>query len=93
MLFSGILNFVANFFLNPIYSAVSVIFPAFASFFNSITTFIGYGLQYTGFFVKLLMIPTAPLVTFVSLFVGIFAFNITIRAVGLGMAVYHYFKP
>lgn len=93
MLFFGILNFIAQLFLNPIFSTVSTIIPEISSFFSSILAFVGYGLQFTSFFVKLLMIPQGLLVTVVGLFVGIFAFNITIRVVGLGMAVYHYFKP
>lgn len=93
MLFSGILNFVASVFLNPIFSAVTSIIPGISTFVTSVMTFIGYGLQYTSFFIKLLMIPPGLVVTFVGLFVGIFAFNITIRVVGLGMAIYHYFKP
>lgn len=93
MLFSGILNFIAKIFLNPIYSAISTIIPGISDFFTSIMTFIGYGLEYTSFFVKLLMIPQGILVTTVGFFVGIFAFNLTIRVVGLGMSIYHYFKP
>lgn len=93
MLFFGILNFLASFFLTPIFTGITAIVPGLTSFFTSILTFIGYGLQYTSFFVKLLMIPSGLLITFVGLFVGIFAFNITIRVVGLGMAIYHYFKP
>lgn len=93
MSFSGILNFISKIFLGPIFSGISAIIPSFSQFFSSILEFVGYGLQYVSFFAKLLMIPQSLLVTFVGLFVGIFAFNITIRIVGLGMAIYHYFKP
>lgn len=88
-----ILNFIANLFLAPVIKAATALIPSLASFFNAFTTFIGYGLQYTGFFVKLLMIPTAPLTVLVGFFVGIFAFNLTIRVVGLAIAIYRWFKP
>lgn len=88
-----ILNTLAGVFLNPIFSLISVIVPSLAQFFTSILTFVNYGLEYISFFIKLLMIPTAPLITFVSLFIGVFVFNMTIRTVGLGMAIYKYFKP
>lgn len=88
-----VLNFIANIFLSPIAAAINTVFPALTAFFTSVTTFIGYGLTYISFFVKLLMIPTAPLVALVGFFVGIFAFNLTLRVVGLGMAVYKWFKP
>lgn len=88
-----ILNFVAGVFLNPIYSIVSGIIPGLTNFFNYFNTFIGYGLNYVTFFVKLLMIPTAPLVTMLGLCVGIFAFNLTIRVYGLGLGIYKALKP
>lgn len=88
-----VLNFIASVFLTPIFSVINTIIPAVGDFFSSIFEFIGYGLQYVGFFVKLLMIPQGLLITLVGFFVGIFAFNLTIRVVGLGMAIYKYFKP
>lgn len=88
-----VLNFIANIFLGPVVSLASSLFPALGEFFTSILTFIGYGLEYVSFFVKLLMIPTAPLAALIGFFVGIFAFNLTIRVFGLGMAIYKYFKP
>lgn len=87
------LNYLANFFLAPVISLAAALIPGLTEFFSAITTYLGYGLQYVSFFCKLFMIPTAPLITLVSLFVGLFAFNITIRTVGLGMAIYRYFKP
>lgn len=89
----SILNFISRIFLSPIISVVSSVIPVLTNFFTGFLTFINYGLQYTSFFIKLLMVPKAPLVVLITFFVGIFAFNLTIRAVGLGMAIYHYFKP
>ncbi len=93
MLFSGILNFIANFFLTPIFKGISAIIPQLGTLFSGITTFVGYGLQYTEFFIKLLMIPTWLTDIVLTFWIGIFAFNLTIRVVGLGMAIYHWFKP
>lgn len=88
-----ILNFIAGVFLNPIYTLLSGIFPALTDFFSYFITFMNYGIQYTSFFIKLLMIPTAPLVIFIGFFVGIFAFNLTIRVFGLGLGIYKALKP
>lgn len=88
-----ILNFIGGIFLKPIYALVSTIIPALTNFFSYFITFINYGLVYTSFFVKLLMIPTAPLIILVGLCVGIFAFNLTIRVFGLGLGIYKHLKP
>ena len=92
-MFSGILNFLAKFFLSPIFTGISVLVPGLTSFFSAILTFIGYGLQYVSFFTKLLMIPKSILIVFVGLSVGIFSFNLTIRTVGLAVGIYRHFKP
>lgn len=88
-----ILNFIGGVFLNPIYLLVANIIPSLTTFFSYFVTFINYGLIYTSFFIKLLMIPTAPLVILMSLCVGIFAFNLTIRVFGLGLGIYKHLKP
>lgn len=95
-LISGIfkvIGYLASVVLSPIFTTISTVIPVLTSFFESIVTFLGYGLQYTSFFVKLLMIPKAPLVVLISFFATIFVFNISIRVVGLALAVYNYFKP
>lgn len=89
----SILNFVASIFLGPIFKGISVLIPSISDFIVSIGTFLGYGLQYVDFFVNLLMIPLPILTIFIGFYVGIFAFNLTIRVFGLGMAIYNYFKP
>lgn len=88
----GILNFLSNIFFLPLKPIMALI-PGLNSFFTAITTFMGYGIQYIDFFLKLLMIPKSLVVTTFSFGLGIFIFNITIRVVGMGMAIYHYFKP
>lgn len=87
-----VLNFVSAIFFIPLKPILSLV-PSLSTFFVYMTTFIGYGLNYVEFFIKLLMIPKYLVVTVFSFGLGIFAFNITIRVVGLGMAIYHYFKP
>lgn len=89
----AVLNFIASKFLGPLFSGISSIFPALGQFFTNFLVFINYGLQYTGFFVKLLMIPTLPLTILISFFVTIFVFNLSLRVIGMALAVYHYFKP
>lgn len=88
----GILNFLCSIFFLPLKPIMALI-PGLTSFFTAITTFIGYGLNYIDFFLKLLMIPKSLVVTVFGFGLGIFAFNLTIRVVGMGMAIYHYFKP
>lgn len=87
-----VLNFLSSIFFLPIKPIMTLI-PGLASFFTAITTYMGYGLNYIDFFLKLLMIPKSVVVTAFSFSLGIFAFNITLRVVGMGMAIYHYFKP
>lgn len=89
----GILNFIANVFLSPIFSGISTLIPELGTLFSGITTFLGYGIQYTEFFIKLLMIPTWLTDIVLAFWSAIFIFNTTIRVVGLGMAIYHWFKP
>lgn len=89
----SVLNFLAGKFLAPIFTGISTVFPALGQFFTNFLVFLNYGLQYTGFFIKLLMIPTLPLTILVSFFVTIFVFNLSLRVIGMALAVYHYFKP
>lgn len=88
----GILNFLCSIFFLPLKPIMALV-PSLSNFFNAITTFMGYGLNYIDFFLKLLMIPKYLVVLVFGFGFGIFAFNLTIRVVGMGMAIYHYFKP
>lgn len=88
-----ILNFVAGIFLTPIFSLVGTLFPAVSAFFVKIMTFVNMTFTYVGFVVKLAMIPSACFVPLIALGGTILIFNTTIRIYGLGMAIYHYFKP
>lgn len=88
-----ILNFIADLFLSPIFSAISTVLPSVSTFFSSILSFLNLIFTYMNFIVNFVMIPKSLLITFVGLWVGIFAFNLTIRTFGLGMAIYHWFKP
>lgn len=88
----GVLNFLSNVFFLPIKPILALI-PGLNTYFVYITTFINYGINYIDFFLKLLMIPKFLIITAFSFGLGIFAFNITLRVVGMGLAIYHYFKP
>ena len=89
----GILNFISSIFLSPLFALFSNVFPVLTDFFSAILSFIGYGLQYTAFFVNLLMIPKTLFIAFISFFIFIYGINISLRVIGLGSAIYHYFKP
>lgn len=89
----GILNFISRVFLGPLFALFNSAFPVLTSFFSSILLFIGYGLQYTAFFVNLLMIPKTLFIATISFFIFIFGINISLRVIGLASAIFHYFKP
>lgn len=87
-----VLNFISRLFLTPVLAIVNL-FPSLAIYFAYIIQFFEMVFEYIGFALKLFMIPQGLVITLLGLMSGIFAFNITIRVVGLGMAVYRYFKP
>lgn len=87
-----VLNFISKLFLTPVLAIVKL-FPSLATYFAYIIQFFEMVFEYIGFALKLFMIPQGLVITLLGLMSGIFAFNITIRVVGLGMAVYRYFKP
>lgn len=89
----SVLNYVAKFFLSPIVTGFSNLIPSLTSFFSYILTYLGYGFQFISFIVKLLMIPTVPLTILITFWIGIFAFNLTLHIVGLGLAIFRWFKP
>lgn len=91
--FFSILNFISNVFLNPLFRLFTGVFPVLTSFFAGVLTFIGYGLQYTAFFVNLLMIPKILFIAVISFFIFIYGINISLRVIGMGSAIFHYFKP
>lgn len=88
-----VLNFVAGIFLYPIYSAISSLIPALSTFMTKVLQFISLTTEYVTFALKVFMIPSVCYVPLFTLAAGIFAFNITVRVYGLGMAIYNYFKP
>lgn len=88
-----VLNGVAKIFLLPIYLASDTLFPVLGTFFSYVFQFLTMVFTYLNFVVNLLMIPKPLLIVVAGMGVGIFAFNTTIRLVGMGMAIYHYFKP
>lgn len=89
----SVLNYVAKFFLTPIVTGFTSLIPSLTNFFSYILTYLGYGFQFISFIVKLLMIPTPALTILIGLWIGIFAFNLTLHIVGLGLAIYRWFKP
>lgn len=88
-----ILNFVAGIFLTPLYSAISSVIPSLSVFFTKVLQFISLSTQYVTFAMKVFMIPPACYIPLFTLAVGIFAFNLSTKVIGLGMSIYHYFKP
>lgn len=89
----NLLNALATLLLSPIFAIASLIIPDFTTYVGSINIWLGYGLTYFNFFVDLFMIPRAPLIAVCTLALGIISFNVTLRVVGLSVAVYKYFKP
>lgn len=88
-----VLNFVAGIFLTPLYSALTSIIPSLSVFFTKVLQFISLTTQYVTFAMKVFMIPPICYIPLFTLAVGIFAFNLSIKVIGLGMSIYHYFKP
>lgn len=84
---------MANALLAPVIGLVTVIIPDITSFFTGIVTFIRYGLTYAGFFVNLIMVPKTMIVLLVTLTIAVWGVDLSVRAISLVMAVYHYFKP
>lgn len=88
----SILNFLSGIFFLPL-KPILLLVPSLSTFFTSIVNFMNYGLNYLEFFLKLLMIPKGVIVAVFTFGLAVFTFNMTIRVVGLGMSIYHYFKP
>lgn len=84
---------LASVILAPIFLVVSLVIPDFSSFLESMNLYIGYGLTYINFFIDLLMIPRTPLLIVVTMWLGIFTFNISLKAYAFVLAVYKTLKP
>lgn len=91
----SIINVLANIVTLPL-QAISSIFPSatiITDIFSSISFVLTKALQGLLFWLDIMLVPKWIFVAFISFGLGIFAFNFTLRAVGLTLAVYHYFKP
>lgn len=90
-----IIGVIANIVTLPL-QGLSVVFPAtsvITDIFSSIAFVLTKALQGLLFWLDVLLVPKWIFVAFISFGLGIFAFNLTIRVVGLILATYHYFKP
>lgn len=88
-----VLNFVASLFISPINALVTALVPSFPNYMLQIRLFFNTAFQFIGFVVNLLMIPKGLIVGVMAFGLTIFTFNLSLRVIGLGMAIYHYFKP
>lgn len=88
-----VLNALASIILAPVFAVASLIIPDFSVYLSSMNLYLGYILHYFNFIIDFLLIPRAPLIAVATLGLGILTFNITMRVVGLSMAIYKWFKP
>lgn len=88
-----VLNALATLLLSPIFAVASLIIPDFSTYVGSMNTWLGYALTYFNFIIDLFMIPRGPLIAVATLGLGILTFNVTLRVVGLSIAIYKWFKP
>lgn len=89
----GVLNFISKFFLDPVINAISSIIPSFSTYVSYFLNFLGNGLNYVAFFIKLFMIPSSLIMAVITLSMSIFSVVLVLRVIGLGTSIYHYFKP
>lgn len=89
--------FIINHFLGLIMAPIDLLlqtaFPSVLSAIDYIIDFFDLGFTYFSFFLKLFMIPKAPLILYLSLVSAILIFNVTIRAYSLIISAYRTFKP
>lgn len=88
-----IINALLGIIMTPIDLLLQTAFPSVLSAISHITDFFDLGFTYFSFFLKLFMIPKAPLVLYLSIVSAILVFNITIRAYSLIISAYRTFKP
>lgn len=79
--------------MSPIIALVNTMIPAVGDFISAIFQFIGWGLDYIPFFLKLLCIPQWCIVAVLSLASVVLVFNATVYIYYFSLAVYNYFKP
>lgn len=88
-----VIAWITTLILSPILAIVSVLIPSYSTYIGYFNSWLGYGLTYLNFFIDLFMIPRAPIIAVMGLGLGIITFNITMRVVGLTIAIWKYFKP
>lgn len=89
----GLLASLAQIILSPIFLLVSLIVPDFSQYLESMNLFIGYALTYLNFFIDLFMLPRTGILIICTLWIGIFTFNISLKAYAFVLAVYKTLKP
>lgn len=91
MIFSLIAK-LGDIIISPLVSGLSALIPNFTTFYNSIVTYLGYGFQYLGFFLRALCIPT-PCVTLVyTIAVATLSIVVLTRSYTLIIKIYNKFK-
>lgn len=90
--FLFIINTFYTLLLTPINAILLVAFPSIGIAISYIISFFDIGFTYFVFFLKLFMVPSVPVVLYLSLVAAILTFNITIRVYSIVMSAYHYFK-
>lgn len=91
MIFSLIAK-LGDIIISPLVVGLSALIPNFSSFYNSILTYLGYGFQYLGFFIRALCIP-APCITLVyTIAAATLSLTIFARTYTLLIKIYNKFK-
>jgi uncharacterized membrane protein len=81
-----------NLILSPIISVIIALFPDLTTFFNSISTFFGYGFTYIRSILSLLCIPDTIIIALFDYFVILYSIHLTVIAVKFALTVYNKLK-
>ncbi len=84
---------LANAILNPLFSAIFVLFPSLEQFFNNITNFIQYPLEMVVFGREFMMIPYTCFVMLFDYYVIKYSIYLLRQSVKFTVKVYQLFKP
>ena len=84
---------IADLILSPLILAISSFIPGFGNFLTSILNFLGYGLTYFVFILKLFMIPKECVQIVITIAFASLSIVAGIRTYSLIVKIYNYFKP
>lgn len=91
MLFSLIAK-LGDIIISPLVLGLSALIPNFSTFYSSIVTYLGYGFQYLGFFIRALCIPSACITLVYTIAAATLSIAIFSRAYTLIIRIYNKFK-